>query len=87
MNIQVKTYCSLCEITIESDNTKITEGLSFLNRNTKEYEADTDIVEELLTAAFDISRFNKKSDIEMVKEIFEAFLNTSEQEEFLEEIN
>ena len=87
MDIEIKTYSTLCEITVESDNTKITESLTFLNRETKQYEADSDIAEQLITAAFDISRFNKKSDIEMVKEIFENFLNTHEQQEFLENIN
>ena len=87
MDIEIKTYSTLCEITVESDNTKITESLTFLNRETKQYEADSNIAEQLITAAFDISRFNKKSDIEMVKEIFENFLNTHEQQEFLENIN
>lgn len=86
MDIEIKNYDTLCEITVESDNTKITESLTFLNRETKQYEADSNISEQLITAAFDISRFNKKSDIEMVKEIFENFLNTHEQQEFLEDI-
>ena len=86
MDIEIKTYETLCEITVESDNTKITESLTFLNRETKQYEADSNISEQLITAAFDISRFNKKSDIEMVKEIFKNFLNTHEQQEFLEDI-
>tara|TARA_B110000114_G_scaffold180134_1_gene215477 strand:- start:58 stop:324 length:267 start_codon:yes stop_codon:yes gene_type:complete len=87
MDIEIKTYSTLCEITVESDNTKITESLTFLNRETKQYEADSNIAEQLITAAFDISRFNRKRDIEMVKEIFENFLNTHEQQEFLENIN
>jgi hypothetical protein len=86
MKIEIRTYSSLCEMTVESDNAKIVESLTFLNRETNNYEADSNIAEELLTAAFDISRFNKKSDIEMVKEIFEAFLNTHEQQQFLEDI-
>jgi dimeric dUTPase (all-alpha-NTP-PPase superfamily) len=86
MKVEIRTYPSLCEITVESDNTKIVESLTFLNRETNNYEADSDIAEELLTAAFDISRFNKKPDIEMVKEIFEAFLNIHEQQQFLEDI-
>jgi hypothetical protein len=86
MKIEIRTYSSLCEMTVESDNAKIVENLTFLNRETNNYEADSNIAEELLTAAFDISRFNKKSDIEMVKEIFEAFLNTHEQQQFLEDI-
>jgi dimeric dUTPase (all-alpha-NTP-PPase superfamily) len=85
MDIEIRTYSTLCEITVESDNTRITENLTFLNRETKQYEADSNIAEQLITAAFDISRFNKKSDIDMVKEIFENFLNTQEQKEFLEE--
>jgi dimeric dUTPase (all-alpha-NTP-PPase superfamily) len=78
MDIEIRTYSTLCEITVESDNTKITESLTFLNRETKQYEADSNIAEQLITAAFDISRFNKKSDVDMVKEIFENFLNKHE---------
>ena len=87
MDIEIRTYSTLCEMTIESENTKIVENLTFLNRETKQYEADSNIAEQLITAAFDISRFNKKSDVDMVKEIFENFLNKHEQDEFLEDIN
>ena len=87
MDIEIRTCSTLCEMTIESENTKIVENLTFLNRETKQYEADSNIAEQLITAAFDISRFNKKSDVDMVKEIFENFLNKHEQDEFLEDIN
>lgn len=87
MDIEIRTYSTLCEMTIESENTKIVEDLTFRNRETKQYEADSNIAEQLITAAFDISRFNKKSDVDMVKEIFENFLNKHEQDEFLEGIN
>ena len=87
MDIEIRTYSTLCEMTVKSENTKIIENLTFLNRETKQYEADSNIAEQLITAAFDISRFNKKSDVDMVKEIFENFLNKHEQDEFLEDIN
>ena len=87
MNIEIRTYSTLCEMTVESDNTKITESLTFFNRETKQSEADSNIAEQLITAAFDINRFNKKSDVDIVKEIFENFLNKHEQDEFLEDIN
>ena len=86
MELHLRTYCSLCELTVESDNTTIVEDITFLNPKTKCYEADPDIIEDLITIAFEISRFNKRSDLDMVKEIFESFLNTSEQEEFLENL-
>ena len=86
MNIEIRTYSTLCEMTVESDNTKITESLTFFNRETKQSEADSNIAEQLITAAFDINRFNKKSDVDIVKEIFENFLNKHEQDEFLEDI-
>ena len=86
MNIEIKTYSTLCEMIVESDNTKIVESIGFRNREKDQYEADSNIAENLLTCAFDISRFNKKSDVDMVKEIFEAFLNTHEQQQFLEEM-
>ena len=86
MFIEIRTYSTLCEMTVESDNTKITESLTFFNRETKQSEADSNIAEQLITAAFDINRFNKKSDVDIVKEIFENFLNKHEQDEFLEDI-
>tara|TARA_R110002096_G_scaffold4182_2_gene19770 strand:- start:827 stop:1093 length:267 start_codon:yes stop_codon:yes gene_type:complete len=86
MNIEIRTNSTLCEMTVESDNTKITESLTFFNRETKQSEADSNIAEQLITAAFDINRFNKKSDVDIVKEIFENFLNKHEQDEFLEDI-
>ena len=87
MDIEIRTYAdTLCEITVESDNTKITESLTFFNGETKQSEADSNIAEQLITAAFDINRFNKKSDVDIVKEIFENFLNKHEQDEFLEDI-
>ena len=87
MDIEIRTYAdTLCEITVESENTKITESLTFFNGETKQSEADSNIAEQLITAAFDINRFNKKSDVDIVKEIFENFLNKHEQDEFLEDI-
>ena len=88
MDIEIRTYAdTLCEITVESENTKITEDLTILNRETKKHEADSNIAEQLITAAFDVARFNGRSDVDLVKEIFENFLNKHEQDEFLEDIN
>lgn len=86
MNLEVRTYSNLIEITLESDNTKITEDIALYDSQSKEYKADENIGEEMLAAYFDIKRFNKSTDVDTMKEIFEAFLNTHEQEQFLEEI-
>ena len=87
MNIGIRTYDTLCEITIETDNTKIVEGLSYFDRTKETSVADENIAEDLITAYFDINRFNKKTDIDSVKEIFAAFLNNTEQAQFLLEMN
>ncbi|AKG94291.1 hypothetical protein AVT42_gp35 [Polaribacter phage P12002S] len=88
MNIEIRTYAdTLCEINVESENTKITEDLTILNSKTRKYEADSNIIEELITCAFDVNRFNNNNDVELVKTIFENFLNKHEQDEFLEDIN
>ena len=81
MKIEVKTYQkTLCEIKVESNNTIIEESLQYFNRYTQQYLADEDLPEELITAAFEISRFNKKSDVDLVREIIESFLNDSERD-------
>ena len=85
MEIKVRTYESLCEVEIESENTKIVEDVTFRNR-AREYEADEELIEQLITCAFDMNRFNGKSDVDLVKEIFECFLNNHEKECFIEEL-
>ena len=88
MDIEIRTYANtLCEMIVDCDNTKIREDLTFLNIKADKYEVDENIVEQLITAAFDITRFNGRSDVDLVKEIFENFLNSHEQQEFLEQTN
>lgn len=87
MDIEIRTYANtLCEIIVESENTKIAEDLTFYDRDTKKYEVNSNIIEQLITSAFDITKFNGGSDVDLVKEIFEKFLNKHEQDEFLEDI-
>lgn len=87
MELNVRTYDDkICEISVKSDHRVFTHDISFFNSETSKFEADAGIIDNLITTAFDISRFNKKSDIEMVKEIFEAFLSSGEQEQFLHEL-
>ena len=59
-----------------SDNTRIKEDIVYKG------EIDENIIENLITTLFEMTRFNKKSDVQTVFDIFDAFLNKEEREEF-----
>lgn len=81
MDIQVRTRSTLCEIEVMANGSTITESLMPLNN-----DHDSELPNNLITAANDIARFKGVSDVDFVLDIFNAFLNDSEKEAFMSEI-
>jgi hypothetical protein len=81
MEIELKTRSLIAELAIKSGNAKIEEDIAIV-KNGSGYIPDEDI-ETFITIARDMNCFNGKSDIEFVKMVYEAFLNDSEREHFL----
>ena len=85
MELTTRTWNnSIFEIEIESGNAFIKDDISIRNVKKKTYEVDNNVYESFITAAAEMSRFNNKTDVEFVKDIFDNFLNDHEREEFLE---
>ena len=84
MEIELKTRSLIAELIIKSGNTKIEEDLTIFSKG-KSYIPDDDI-EKFITVARDMNQFNGKSDIDFVRMVYEAFLNDSEREAFLDMI-
>lgn len=72
------------ELTISHDGTSITIDLS--DFKSKKWLVPNDLIEKFVGVANDCSRFNGISDLDFVYTIFNAFLNDSEREEFIQRI-
>lgn len=83
MEIKVRTMETICELTVEGYNSKISEDVALFASPNK-FEVSYNQIENVFSAGFELSRFNKKSDVETLKMLFDAFLNDSEKTEFLE---
>lgn len=81
MEVTFNPRYSTADLIIESGNTKITEDVAYNNK------VDDSLIEQLITVANEMSRYNNVSDVDFVVSIFEAFLNDSEREEFLERVS
>ena len=80
MEISVRIYSSLAEVTFECDNVKVTEDVAI------HHKAPEPLIEELITAARDLSMFNDVSGVEFVKKICDTFLQNTEIEQLVEEL-
>lgn len=82
MKIQLNTRYSIAELEVTSGNTTITEDVAvgYSDYISSEY------IENLVSVANDMSRFNKVSDVDFVKNIINAFLNDSERVELIEQL-
>lgn len=69
------------ELIVEAHFSKITEDVAIYS--SKECKVDETIADKLVQAAVDMYRFNGKTDIEIVKEIYEVFLTFDERGTFL----
>lgn len=86
MELQVKQNGIICELIVKSETAKIVEDVADSAGHNK-FEVDQKLIENIFTAGIDLMRYNKKSDVETIKMLFDAFLNDSERIEFLQQIN
>ena len=84
MEITAREYCSLFEVTVESGNAKITEDISQIQTTRQGGFVPEDEIEQFIAVAYEANRFNGASDVDFVYKIFDAFLNDSEREQFIE---
>lgn len=86
MEIKLNTRYTLAEMVIESGNTKIREDVSEMSKGGGYIIPDKNI-ENLITIAFEMSRFNRVSDVSFLKKLYDNFLSDSERDEFMELIS
>jgi len=72
------------ELIIETGGAVIRKDLSNYNRDAKKWTVDSSTIEQFITVANELSRFNQQGDIEFVKNIIEAFLTEGEKEELFD---
>ena len=84
MEIELNPKGLTAEIIIKSGNAKIEEDLAVVNKG-EAHIPDSDI-EKFIGIARDMNWFNGKSDVDFVEMIYNAYLNDSEREEFLDKI-
>ncbi len=73
---------TIAEIVINTGNSKIVEDVCEYRKD-KGWHVSESFIEQLITTAFDYSRFNGQSDVKTVQLIINAFLNDSEREELI----
>jgi hypothetical protein len=86
MEINIRSYESLAECTVSSGGAVIVEDIAYYNATSKCYKAEESFIEGLITAANDLSRFNKITDIDFVHSILEAYVSDSEKEELIQRL-
>lgn len=74
----------VAELRIDVGNAKLTETISEYIGGKE--EVPEEIIKQILSVAFECTRFNKTSDVDTVMKIVEAFLNDAEQAELLERL-
>lgn len=84
MEIKLKTRSLVAELIIETGSAKIEEDVAGFKNG--EPHISNDFIENLIDIAREMNRFNKKSDVDFVKMIYDAFLNDSERAQFLSDV-
>lgn len=84
MQLKLRTKDTFAKLTIESGSVKVTEELAIYNGHGNKWIVSESQIEEFITIANDLSRFNKVSDVDFCLNIVSAFLNDGEREEFME---
>lgn len=81
MKIELNTRYTVAELIIESDNTRIVEGIS-------NYQGKCEGTEQsdLISAALEISRFNGESDVDFIWKAASQCLIKSDVEELIERL-
>lgn len=84
MEIKLNVRHALAELEITEGSAKITEDIASYSRKDGGYFIPESLIETFLTIGFEMSRYNKRSDVDTMKKLFDAFLNDSERKEFIE---
>lgn len=82
MELSVRRSSSICEVTIKSANTTITEDLAIA----KGFKVEESAIHDAFEFAFDLARFNNQSDVDTMAKLFESKLTAMEKREFIEQI-
>lgn len=82
MELSVRRTSSICEVTIKSANTIITEDLAIA----KGFKVEESVIHDAFEFAFDLARFNNQSDVDTMAKLFESKLTAMEKREFIEQI-
>lgn len=85
MELNLRTRNLSAELKISNYDNVITQDIAII-KDRKGYIPD-DIVENFITTALEMHRYNGKSDVDFVKMIHDNFLSIYEKEEFIERIN
>lgn len=83
MKIALRTRTNVADLIIESENTRITEDIAFGSPS----KIEESTIEDFISVAFEMSRYNQVDDVNFVKTIYDNFLSDSERNRFLELIN
>lgn len=86
MEFKLRTSASFAELIINTGDTKTTSDVSIYS-STRGFIIPDETIEQFITTANEMSRFNQVDDVDFVKKIYDAFLNGSEKKIFLELIN
>ena len=81
MKIELRTYCAMAEITIESGNTKIVEDVAYGHRS------DEMLIQQFIVIAGEMNRYNKDGDIDLVERIATYLLNDIEHEQLIKRLS
>lgn len=73
----------IAELTVKSENTTISEDVLDFGKDRKRHVKDG-VFQSLINAAFEVKRFDRTSDVDTVKEIFDAFLSDTERQQFID---
>lgn len=84
MKIETRQNDVFFELTVISGDIKITEDIEVRNGFKPGYIVPDESIENFISIANDMSRFNGTPDIEFVKTIIGAFLNDSERAELID---
>ena len=85
MQIELRTCGLLAELSFKSGNLKFEEDVAEVKKGIGYIPIE--LIEKFITIARDMNQFNDKSDVHFVKMIYDAFLNDTEREEFLQLIS
>lgn len=85
MDFKLRTKDTFAELTIETGNAKFIEDLASY-KSDKGWFVDDNTIDQFITLANELSRFNHQSDVDFVKKIYDAFLSDSEKADFLEAV-